>query len=287
MNEDNLLTLYAINHDTNATFINKNKELTTIEFDRWANTKYNRTNKQLYFPEQLTENTGLIPYLQYISTLLTSPKIIKKIVCCIHRVKVYGSPPDYDYTITRLKAPQKKDLPFKYRFDPHIINTLKTILTKIFPNAIVVFKPYHHYTHAACGYYQAPKVFEECFIFSYDGSGDTLFQSRKEPKTAKELRKLKGLPYNTGILFYAKNFNKKYGIKYVKTFKPRRFGGPYTLISTRLKIKYPTGEVDFLCKQKANRRLAAPGKFMGYTAYGTPRENLAKVIFICSILTYL
>ena len=35
---------YMSRNDNNCTvtFINKNKQLTTIEFDRWANTKHNR-----------------------------------------------------------------------------------------------------------------------------------------------------------------------------------------------------------------------------------------------------
>ena len=79
MNEENLLTVYAISHDCTVTFINKNKQLTTIEFDRWANTKHNRTQKQLYFPERLTEEKGLVPFFKYIITQLPSPDIIKKI----------------------------------------------------------------------------------------------------------------------------------------------------------------------------------------------------------------
>ena len=30
----------------------------------------------------------------------------------------------------------------------------------------IIFKPNHHYAHAACGYYQAPVNFEKCLIFS-------------------------------------------------------------------------------------------------------------------------
>ena len=51
--EENVLTLYPTSHDINATFVNKNKELTTIEYDRWANTKYNRGKDQLIHKERL------------------------------------------------------------------------------------------------------------------------------------------------------------------------------------------------------------------------------------------
>jgi len=272
MNEENLLTLYPVSHDINATFINRDQQLTTIEYDRWANTKYNRGSKQLIHPELLEENPGLIAYLQYISTLVKEPSIIKKVIIAMHRIQVFDDP-----NILKLRSKQRAAHNGKYGYDPHYVNTLISIIKPIFPAAEIIFKPNHHYAHAACGYYQAPVNFEKCLIFSYDGSGDTMFQSRREPRTIKELKKLKGLPYNTGILFYANNFNKKYGIKYVKTTKPKRYGGPYTLASTRTKIKYPDGSVDFLCKQKANRRLAAPGKYMGYTAYGTPREDLVKI----------
>ena len=281
INEENVLTLYPTSHDINATFVNKEKQLTTIEYDRWANTKYNRGKDQIIHKERLSENPGLISYLQYISTLVEEPSIIKKVIVGHSRTRTFDDP-----NVLKLRARERVNHALTTRkgkkyggsttWDPYYVDTLKSIIEPVFPASKVVFKPLHHYAHAACGYYQAPPNFEKCLIFSYDGSGDTTFQSKNEPQTIEELCKLKSLPYNTGILFYANNFNKKYGIKYVMTTRPRRYGGPYTLASMRTKIKYPDGKIDFLCKHKGSRRLSAPGKFMGYTAYGTPHPDLVK-----------
>ena len=88
--EENLLTIYAVSHDVNATLVDKNNQLTTIEYDRWANTKYNRA--RAWFRGVSCIDTAFKPYLEYLSTLVKDPSIIKKIVLIIHRARVNEDP---------------------------------------------------------------------------------------------------------------------------------------------------------------------------------------------------
>jgi len=263
LKEEELLTIYTIGHDPNVTFVNKNNEITTLELDRWANIKYNRTPTVVYSDELLYSEFGLYNFIKFASEECKDKNNIKKIVVATKPEKVCFVNNEIRQDL-HLKREYSKADTVKQTYCPVKIEKYNSFLKEIFPNAKVFYKVNHHYAHAASSYYQAPEEFEKCLIFSYDGAGDTLLSSRKECTTVKELKKLKNTSFNTGFLFCANSFKNKFGIKYVKTFRPQRFGGLYTLFSIMLRIKFPDGRA----RPVAKKRLAGPGKFMGYTAYG-------------------
>lgn len=272
LTENNIITVYMTTHDSNVTFVDKNNRLTTIEYDRWKNKKYCRPLKHdVYFPEKLKQAGGVEDFLKFISVQIKNPKAIRKIITAANKTNVIfkDNKTCPESTGNRLWHTDKS-LIKKYTYDSYVFDMYRQIYKKLFPNAEVIFKSNHHYAHAAGAYYQAPEKYKNCLIFSYDGAGETNLSTSKEPKTVEELLKVRGVNHNTGFLFRANNFNSKYGIKFIKTFKPQRYGGLYTIFSTKLKIKYPNGKV----KPVDVRRLGAPGKFMGYTAYGTPQREL-------------
>ena len=149
---------------------------------------------------------------------------------------------------------------------------LRESIHNSFPNVKLYLQPYHHYCHAAVAYYQAPKHFEKCFVFSYDGTGFTRLLS------GNNLEYLEQIPEReldrTGYLFYGSNFNKKYKLKYVTNFMTH-WGGVYTEISKEIKIKWPDGSVRHLSQK--HRRLSSPGKFMGLGAYGNIKPELVQM----------
>ena len=50
------------------------------------------------------------------------------------------------------------------------------------------------------------------------------------------------------------------------------------MASVNAKIKYPNGKIDWLSLRHkgSDTRLAAPGKYMGYTAYGKAKKDVVE-----------
>lgn len=269
LKEEEVITLYTTGHDANATYIDKNEKLTTIEFERWSNIKYYRTPAVIYNEEKFKEKYGLLNFLKFIGEECKNKNNIKKIILAVKREKIYWKNNEIRQDLHfsgRDKVADKMEVDF---CDVGL-NIYKNTLKEIFPNARVSIVCNHHYAHAASSYYESPANFEKCLIFSYDGAGDTLKSTKKECNTIEELKKIRRTNYNTGFLFCANSYKNKFGIKFIKTFKPQKFGGLYTMFGRYLNIKFPDGRT----RPVTNTRLAAPGKFMGYTAFGKRRREL-------------
>lgn len=127
----NILSLYG-SHDSSATFLDKNRELVVLEYERIAKQRYAAFNKGAQVFEHVgTTDQQRKEFLDYIdSVIISEPDLVLHNQMCgddIAQFKTY------------------------------------------WPNAEYREVSWHHISHAACGYFQSP--FDDALIISADGGG--------------------------------------------------------------------------------------------------------------------
>ena len=248
------------NHDVSCTFVDDLGKIRTFEYDRWSDLSI--TSNRIS-----GKNSRLRFYTRPKADEDTQNKIKEKIhLSAINLTKFLN----YIKEFKNVNEIKKCYVLTNGSFI--VYDELRRSITNSFPNIKIYLHPYHHYCHAAVAYYQAPKHFEKCFVFSYDGTGFTKLLTDRDILYADQVTK-KELD-RTGFLFYGSSFNKKHKLKYVTNFMTH-WGGVYTEISKEIKIKWPDGSIRHLSNK--HRRLSSPGKFMGLGAYGNIKTNLVQI----------